>query len=141
MDLITGFPSLIDYVVDSAAELSSQIPWLLNRKGAFCTVGLDNFSFPPLGPLVLITSRYLYGVWNLFVSDFSSKALQIICMPLYILFLNLCHWKVDQYNKFKIYFFLISYRLLVTASIVGRREGGCVKSTPKLQNQNSQFKN
>ena len=57
LDLIAGFPSLIDSVVDSDAELSSQIPRLLNKKGAFCTVGLDNFVLSPLSPFVLITSR------------------------------------------------------------------------------------
>ena len=48
LDLITGFPSLIDSVVDSDAELSSQRPWLLNKKGAFCAVGFDNFVLPRL---------------------------------------------------------------------------------------------
>ena len=75
LDLIIGFPSLLDSVVDSDAELSSQSPRLLNRKGSFCSVVLENFvlpPLPPLGPLVLITSRYLYGVLNLFVPDFAS---------------------------------------------------------------------
>ena len=62
LDLILGFPSLIDSVVDSDAEMSSQIPRLLNKIGALCTVGFDNLVLLPLGPLDFIISMYVYGV-------------------------------------------------------------------------------